>query len=100
VASLYQSSARRSPTSSAIPNAELGRQTMAPAKQAPTKRKHGTKAGLSHETILSEEEISDVSLATFYLFDNEGAAAIRRGARLALRGRGCPCVGFGCGPTS
>jgi hypothetical protein len=65
---------------------------MAHTKQAPT-------AGLSHETILYEEEISDVSLATFHLFDREGAS-IGRGGRLALRGRGCPCVGFGCGPTS
>ena len=27
----------------------------------------------SHEIILSEEEISDVSLATFYVFDKESA---------------------------
>jgi hypothetical protein len=27
--------------------------------------------GVSHEVTLSEEEISDVSLATFYAFDNK-----------------------------
>ena len=31
-------------------------------------------AGVSHEINLSEEEIADVSLATFYVVDNEGAA--------------------------
>jgi hypothetical protein len=71
---------------------------MAYTRQAPTKRKRGMKAGLSHEINLHEEEIFDVSLATFYVFDNEGAASIGRGGRL-MRGRGCPCVGFGCGPT-
>jgi hypothetical protein len=29
-------------------------------------------AGVNHEIILREEEISDVSLATFYVFDKEG----------------------------
>ena len=29
------------------------------------------KTGVSHEITLCEEEISDVSLATFYVFDNE-----------------------------
>jgi hypothetical protein len=75
----------------------MGDTTMAHAKQASTKR--SMKAGLKHEINLYEEEISDVSLATFCVFDNEGAATIRRGGRLAWRGRGCPCVGFGCGPT-
>jgi hypothetical protein len=36
---------------------------------------------------LGEEEISDVSLATFYVFDNENAGAHRPGLQLA-RGRG------------
>src|SRR6516164_185115 len=35
---------------------------------------------------LGEEEISDVSLSTFYVFDNENAGAHRRGLQLA-RGR-------------
>jgi hypothetical protein len=29
------------------------------------------KTGVSHEITLCEEEISDVSLATFFIFDNE-----------------------------
>ena len=52
----------------------------------------------SHEVTLGEEEISDVSLATFYLFDKENTAAARGGVQLA---RGCGCGGCrgcrGCG---
>ena len=50
---------------------------------------------------LGEEEISDVSLATFYVFDNENAGAHRPGLQLAKgrshgggRGR---AVNRGCG---
>jgi uncharacterized membrane protein len=54
--------------------------------------------------ILSEEEISDVSLATFYVFDNENARAHRPGLQLAQRthsrpSRGCGGCG-GCGGCS
>jgi hypothetical protein len=42
------------------------------------------KTGMSHEITLREEEISDVSLATSYLFHNDGAS--RHGARLAQGG--------------
>src|SRR5580698_2463247 len=50
----------------------------------------------SHEIILSEEELSDVSLATFYVVDKENAAAAKSGIRIA---RGCGgCGGHGgCG---
>ena len=51
-------------------------------------------AGVSHEINLSEEEIADVSLATFYVVDNEGAAPSGRRARLAM---GCGGCGGGCG---
>jgi hypothetical protein len=47
------------------------------------------KTGMSHEITLCEEEISDVSLATFYIFDNERAGTSRRGARLAQGSGGC-----------
>jgi hypothetical protein len=50
---------------------------------------------------LGEEEISDVSLATFYVFDNENAGAHRSGLQLAKKrshgsSRGRP-VNRGCG---
>jgi hypothetical protein len=47
---------------------------------------------------LYEEEISDVSLSTFYVFDHENAGARRPGLQLARR-RGCGgCAGCGsCG---
>jgi hypothetical protein len=49
-----------------------------------------------HEIILGEEEISDVSLSTFYVFDKENVET-RPGIQLAQRGcRGCG-GGRGCG---
>jgi hypothetical protein len=58
--------------------------------------------GASHEIILAEEEISDVSLATFYVFDKETAGTFRPGLRLAMGGScgacgGCGGCGGGCG---
>jgi hypothetical protein len=62
----------------------------ASAKTSPPSQKH--------ELILGEEEISDVSLATFYIFDREnaGALALLQRRRLALGGCG-GCGGAGCG---
>ena len=55
------------------------------------------------QITLNEEEISDVSLGTFYVFDKENAG-IARGLQLAQRGcgrcggcRGCRGCGRGCG---
>jgi hypothetical protein len=53
---------------------------------------------------LGDEEIADVSLATFHLFDKEDTGALRGGVQLAwgcrcggCRGcRGCGCRGCGC----
>jgi hypothetical protein len=45
-------------------------------------------ARVSHPVLLGEEEISDVSLATFYLFDKEGAGPFGAGGRL-IRVSGC-----------
>jgi hypothetical protein len=63
----------------------------------------------SHQFTLGEEEISDVSLATFYVFDKENSEAAKSGVQVAWRGcggcrgcrgcracRGCRC-GVGCG---
>ena len=47
----------------------------------------------SYENILREEEICDVSLVTFCVFDKEGAGAFRAGERL-IRVGGC-CL-FAC----
>ena len=55
---------------------------------------------LSHQIMLGEEEISDVSLGTFYVFDKEDAASeLGKDIQLA-RGGGCGgrgCGGRGCG---
>ena len=47
----------------------------------------------SHESILREEELCDVSLATFCVFDKESAGAFRPGERL-MKVSGC-CL-FAC----
>ena len=48
-----------------------------------------------HQLFLGEEEISDVSLSTFYVFDKEGAATTTSGVKTAWWG-GCRCGGCGC----
>jgi hypothetical protein len=49
-------------------------------------------------TTLADEEIADVSLATFYVFDKETASRVGEGQKLARRGcGGCRgCGGRGC----
>jgi hypothetical protein len=54
-----------------------------------------------HEITLGEEEISDVSLATFYVFDKENNATLRDGMLQLARGGcggcgGCRGGGGGC----
>jgi hypothetical protein len=51
-----------------------------------------------HEITLGEEELSDVSLATFYVFDKENAGTPKVSEKLAWwRGcRGCGWRGCGC----
>jgi len=52
-------------------------------------------ADMRQQVFLGEEEISDVSLATFYAFDKENAGSLKPGVQL-VRGGGCGC-GHGCG---
>jgi hypothetical protein len=50
------------------------------------------------QMFLGEEEIADVSLATFYVFDKENTGKPQLGEKLAWRGCGCRgCRGCGCG---
>src|SRR5713101_2075898 len=54
------------------------------------------------QITLSEEEIADVSLGTFYVFDKENAGTPRLGEKFARGGcrgcgGGCRCGGGGCG---
>jgi hypothetical protein len=53
---------------------------------------------VSQQVMLCEEEIADVSLATFHVFDKERASIHRPRARLAMGvgGCGCGCAGCGC----
>src|ERR1700746_3325448 len=51
-----------------------------------------------HEITLHEEEISDVNLATFYVFDKENARTSKVSEKLAWGCRGCGGCGCrGCG---
>ena len=53
---------------------------------------------VSQQVMLYEEEIADVSLATFHVFDKERAGIHKPHARLAMGvgGCGCGCAGCGC----
>jgi hypothetical protein len=61
-------------------------------------------ATAGHEMTLREEEVADVSLATFYVFDNEAIGASRSRLKLAGMGgcggcAGCGGVGWACAWT-
>src|SRR6516162_6426763 len=50
-----------------------------------------------HRFVLNEEEMADVSLATFHLFDKEHGTAGFQQTTWGCRGcRGCGCRGCGC----
>ena len=53
---------------------------------------------MSHQLFLGEEEISDVSLSTFHVFDKENVGSLKSGVQLARGGGGCGggCGGGGC----
>jgi hypothetical protein len=70
------------------------------------------KTAPTHEITLGEEELSDVSLSTFFVFDKENAADLKSGIQVARggcgghgggghgcggRGGGRGCGGRGCG---
>lgn len=71
-----------------------GASAATPAADLPTQ-----KTALNHEITLGEEELSDVSLGTFYVFDKENIGTPRVGDKLAWYGRcgGCRCGGCRCG---
>jgi hypothetical protein len=54
------------------------------------------KAEVRHEITLRDEEVSDVSLGTFRVFDKEGVGTFRSRLRLAAGG-GCGGCSIGCG---
>jgi len=45
-----------------------------------------------HELFLGEEEISDVSLSTFYVFDKENAAQPKLGEKVPVQTAGRPLI--------
>jgi hypothetical protein len=97
-----QASTRRKRSIKAIPTlGAAGLLSLASGASAATSGQTADMAvrssGLSYEITVCEEEISDVSLATFYIFENERAGTLRRGVRLAqgCGGCGCGCAGGG-----
>lgn len=52
---------------------------------------------VSQQMTLHQEEISDVSLATFHVFDKENVRTQRPRVRLAFGCGGCGCGGCACG---
>ena len=57
----------------------------------------GVNGASSAPKQLYEEEISDVSLATFHVFDRENVGTHGRRTRLAMAAGGCAgCAGCGC----
>jgi hypothetical protein len=82
---------RRSKTIPALGAAGLSLTLASEASLAATAPAFDTvtrKAGVSHEIVLREDEIFDVSLATFSLFDKERAGAFRASGRL-IKVTGC-----------
>jgi hypothetical protein len=67
------------------------------ATAAPTADIQTQNTKASHEIVFYEEEISDVSLGTFYVFDKEKVGTFR-GLKLAgcMGGMGGGCGGGGC----
>jgi hypothetical protein len=66
--------------------------TEVPAPDIPTQN-----TWVNPEITLAEEEISDVSLATFYVFDKENPGTSHSGLQLAGKRGGGGCGGGGCG---
>lgn len=66
------------------------------AVAGPTADMPARNSGAGHEITLAEEDISGVSLGTFYVFDKDNAATSWPAARLAVA-CGCGACGCGCG---
>src|ERR1700730_11219147 len=86
--------AKRKRLSTAVPMAgvaggSFARAGGASALPAPTADQPSQITPLSHEITLGDEELSDVSLGTFYVFGNENAAPVRGVQEARGCGRGC-----------
>lgn len=71
----------------------------ASAATAPTADMPRQATAPNHQITLGEEELSDVSLSTFYVFDKENAGKPQVGDKVAwgCRCGGCRCGGCRCG---
>jgi len=65
---------------------------------APTADVPPLNTAANRKIVLVEEEIADVSLATFHVFDNESGPPLGRGVRLAAGAQaGGRCAAVACG---
>src|SRR5262249_24931347 len=64
---------------------------------APTADVPPLNTAANRKIILVEEEIVDVSLATFHVFDKESGPPLGRGVRLAAGVQGGRCAAVACG---
>ena len=94
---------KRKGRNKAVPVGAAARLLMSPAAGAaagtgPTADMPARNTAVPHAINTGEEEISDVSLATFYVLDAGNAATLQLGQKPALRlpGGGCGCS-HGCG---
>jgi len=62
------------------------------ASAAPAAEALAQTSTASRDVILADEEVCDVSLATFHVFDKEAAGTVRPRARFAM----AACGGCGC----
>ena len=60
--------------------------SLSAASAAPTTDTQTLSTKVTHDTTLYEEEISDVSLGTFYVFDKEKVGTSGRGLKFAQGG--------------
>jgi hypothetical protein len=67
------------------------------ATGAPTQDLVTRSALVGHAVTLREQEIADVSLATFYVFDRDNAPTAKANPRLAMGACGGGCGCFSCG---
>ena len=89
---------RRRTIVTAVPIVGAAGLSLSPAIAEPVQDSPQRQAA-GHEITLHEEEIADVSLATFYVFEKENAPASRPRTRFAQACGacgGCGCGGCGC----
>jgi hypothetical protein len=88
--------AQRKRRSKAVPVLGVAGLSLSLASSAPAAISGTNPDPVSQQVMLHEEEMADVSLATFHVFDKESAGIHRPHTRLAMGVGGCGCGSCGC----